>query len=163
MNFVKSRLEQTPATWKIVANQTMVMRTVYPGGDYIGFDSWQGYPRERTELLRYLRTRNIDGVVFVTGDIHTFVAGDVRIGDNDTNPVATEFVAGSVTSWGLGEGGGGIVPGADPRNPKIPAEHHRLLRGSNPWVKDADFDHHGYGVVEAGGRAFAARSNGLRA
>ena len=41
------------------------------------------------------------------------------------------------------------MPGANPRNPQTPQSIIDLLRGSNPWVKDADFDHHGYGVVEA--------------
>ena len=150
MNFVKKRLDDSPATWKILANQAMAMRTVYPGGDYIGFDPWQGYPRERTELLQHIRNRKISDVVFITGDIHTFIAGDVRIGDNDPTPVATEFVGGSITSQGLGEGGGGVVPGANPRNPKTPQGIIDLLRSANPWVKDADFDHHGYGLVEAG-------------
>ncbi|MGI8846224.1 MAG: alkaline phosphatase D family protein [Thermoleophilaceae bacterium] len=90
MNYVKSRLRRSPAAWKVIANQVMVMKTIYPGGDYIGFDSWQGYPRERHELLDYIRTRKIDDVVFITGDIHTFIAGDVRIGDDDRIPVATE-------------------------------------------------------------------------
>jgi alkaline phosphatase D len=149
MNSVKSRLQKSPAAWKLIANQVMVMKTIYPGGNYIGFDSWQGYPRERTELLNHIKNRKIDDVVFLTGDIHTFIAGDVRIGDNDKKPVATEFVGGSISSQGLGEGGGGVVPGADPRNPKTPQGIIDLLRSANPWVKDADFDHHGYALVEA--------------
>ena len=47
MGFVKKRLASSPAAWKVMANQVMVMPTIYPGGDYIGFDSWQGYPQER--------------------------------------------------------------------------------------------------------------------
>lgn len=149
MGFVKKRLNRTPAAWKVIANQTMAMRTNFPGGKYIGFDSWQGYPRERRDLLQFLRSRKIKDVVFITGDIHTFIAGDVRIKDDDKRPVATEFVGGSITSQGLGEGGGGLVPGADPRNPKTPQGIIDLLRGANPWVKDAEFDHHGYALVTA--------------
>jgi phosphodiesterase/alkaline phosphatase D-like protein len=100
--------------WKVIANLVMVMPTIYPGGRYIGFDSWQGYPRERRALLRHLRRGRIEDVVFVTGDIHTFVAGDVRVDPDDRSPVATEVVGGSVTSPGLGEGRGGVLPGADP-------------------------------------------------
>jgi len=153
MSFVKDRLTNTPAAWKVVANQTMVMNTRYPGGGYIGFDSWQGYPHERRELLTHIRRRRIRDVVFVTGDIHTFVAGDVRVDNGDSRPVATEFVGGSITSIGLGEGGGGILPGADPYNPKTPDGVIELLRSENPWVRDADFDHHGYGLVTAGPKA----------
>lgn len=154
MGFVKRRLRSSPAAWKVLANQTMVERTVFPGGQYIGFDSWQGYPRERRELLTHLRRKQIEDVVFVTGDIHTFIAGDVRIDDRDRRPVATEFVGGSITSQGLGEGGGGLVPGADPRNPDTPEEIKDLLREANPWVLDADFDHHGYGLAVAGPKDF---------
>jgi alkaline phosphatase D len=64
--------------------------------------------------------------------------------------VATEFVGGSITSPGLGEGGGDVVPGANPRNPKTPQAIIDLLLKTNPWVKNADPDHHGYGLVEAG-------------
>ena len=154
MGFLKKRLASTPAAWKVIANQTMVERTIFPDGRYIGFDSWQGYNRERQELLGHIRKRDIEDVVFVTGDIHTFIAGDVRINDKDKKAVATEFVGGSITSQGLGEGGGGIVPGANPRNPKTPKSIIDLLRSSNPWVKDADFDHHGYGLVVASRDSF---------
>jgi alkaline phosphatase D len=155
MAFVKKRLTESNAAWKVIANQVMVMPTIYPGGQYIGFDSWQGYPGERRELLQHIRRRRVDGVVFVTGDIHTFVAGDVRVDPDDRRPVATEFVGGSVTSVGLGEGGGGILPGADPYNPRTPQSIVDLLRSTNPWAADADFDHHGYGLVSANQRSLA--------
>ena len=41
------------------------------------------------------------------------------------------------------------APGADPFNPKTPQAITDLLLQSNPWVKGADTDHHGYGVVKA--------------
>ena len=155
MGFVKKRLASSPAAWKVMANQVMVMPTIYPGGDYIGFDSWQGYPQERRELLQHVRRKKIEDVVFVTGDIHTFIAGDVRVDNEDRKPVATEFVGGSISSPGLGEGGGGILPGADPSNPNTPESIIDLLRSTNPWAADAEFDHHGYGLVEATRKGFS--------
>jgi alkaline phosphatase D len=158
MNFVKSRLSRSPATWKVIANQTMIMNTIYPGGRYIGFDSWQGYVAERQELLQHIKDRSIRNVVFVTGDIHTLIAGDVRIdGSKPETVVATEFVGGSITSQGLGEGGGGVIPGADPFNPNTPQAIRDLLYQSNPWVKDADTDHHGYGLATVGRSTFGCR------
>jgi alkaline phosphatase D len=155
MDFVKERLAQSDAAWKVIANQVTVMPTIYPGGQYIGFDFWQGYPGERQELLQHIRRRRIKDVVFVTGDIHTFVAGDVLVDPDDRRPVATEFVGASITSPGLGEGGGGILPGADPNNPNTPQSIVDLLRSTNPWAVDADFDHHGYGLVTANQRSLA--------
>ena len=96
-------------------------------------------------------------MVFVTGDIHTFVAGDVRVDNDDKGPVATEFVGGSISSPGLGEGGGGILPGADPYNPKTPEAIIDLLKSNNPWAVDAEFDHHGYGLVEATQKSFSCK------
>ena len=154
MDYVKRRLASSGAAWKVIGNQVMIMPTIYPGGDYIGFDSWQGYPGERRELLSHIRRKRIEDVVFVTGDIHTFVSGDVRVENEDTRPVATEFVAGSITSPGLGEGGGGVLPGGNPDNPNTPESIIDLLRSANPWARDADFDHHGYGLVKASKNGF---------
>ena len=53
------------------------MPTMVLGGSNFTYDTWQGYPREREELLTHIRDEKIDDVVFVTGDIHTFIAGDV--------------------------------------------------------------------------------------
>jgi alkaline phosphatase D len=157
MSFLKNGLKNSKARWKVIANEVMIMNTIYPGGKYIGFDSWQGYVAERTELLQHIKANSIKDVVFVTGDIHTLIAGDVRIDGKDSEAVATEFVGGSITSQGLGEGGGGIIPGADPHNPKTPESIRQLLFDSNPWVKDADTDHHGYGLVSAKPAGFSCK------
>jgi alkaline phosphatase D len=149
MRFVKKRLTGSRAAWKVLANQVMIERTFYPGGSVINFDSWMGYPRERQDLLGHIKRKKIEDVVFVTGDIHTFIAGDVRLRDTDRRPIATEFVGGSISAQGLGEGGGGILPGADPFNPKTPQPIIDALKAANPWVENADFDHHGYGLAEA--------------
>jgi alkaline phosphatase D len=157
MNFLKSRLRDSPARWKVIANEVMIMNTIYPGGRYIGFDSWQGYMAERNELLDLIRNERVQNVVFVTGDIHTLIAGDVWRDGTNRQTLATEFVGGSVTSQGLGEGGGNIIPGADPNNPRTPQSIKDLLFDANPWVKDADTDHHGYGLVNASNNGFNCR------
>ena len=78
MNWLKSQLKSSKAAWKVMANEVMIMPTRVLGGAFFGFDSWQGYPQEREELLTHIRDRQIKDVVFVTGDIHTFIAGDVQ-------------------------------------------------------------------------------------
>ena len=132
MNFVKKRLASSGAAWKVVANQLMIMRTYFPGGDIINFDSWMGYPTERKELVGHIKSKKIKDVVFITGDIHTFVAGDVRLNDTDKRALATEFVGGSVSAPGLGEGGGGVLPAADPFNPKTPEGIINVLKDGQP-------------------------------
>ncbi|HKE79514.1 MAG TPA: alkaline phosphatase D family protein [Solirubrobacteraceae bacterium] len=153
MNWLKGQLSASKAAWKVLANEVMIMPTKVLGGSFYTFDSWQGYPQEREELLTHIRDRQIKDVVFVTGDIHTFVNGDVRTNMGDGDTVAVEFVGGSITSQGLGEtdlnaGGGTIIKGND-ANPHTDPALLEALKGINPWIDSADTDHHGYGKVVA--------------
>jgi len=153
MDWLKNGLETSRANWKFMASETMVMPAKVLGGRYVSFDSFQGYPQEREELLQHIKTKSVDDVVFLTGDIHTFIAGDVRTQMGEGENVALEFVGGSITSVGLGEsdldaGGGVIIKGND-ANPNTDPAIINALRGENPWVDQADFDHHGYGKVVA--------------
>lgn len=153
MGWAKSRLSSSDASWKIIGNEMMIMPAKVTGGAFYTFDNWQGYPTEREELLSHIDRRGIDDVVFVTGDIHTFIAGDVRRDMGAGKSVALEFVGGSITSAGLGEidldvGGGVKIQGND-ANPNTPPAFIDTLRGINPWVDIADFDHHGYGRATA--------------
>lgn len=154
MDFIKSRLAASKAQWKVMANEVTIMPTRVLGGANYTYDTWLGYPREREELLTHIRDQQIKDVVFVTGDIHTFIAGDVRTGDGSTgDTVATELVGGSITSQSLGEldldAGGGVTIKGNDANPKTDPNVIGALRSVNPQVDNADFDHHGFGAVKA--------------
>ena len=145
MNWVKDQLRSSDAVWKVMANELMVMPAKVLGGAFFTFDNWQGYPREREELLTFIRDRQINDVVFVTGDIHTFIAGDVRTAMGEGDLVGLEFVGGSITSLNLGESdipaGGGVTIEGNDANPSTDPAIIEALRGFNPWVDAADFDH----------------------
>jgi alkaline phosphatase D len=161
MNWLKGALDKSTAKWKVMANEVTIMPTRVlgtPPANYT-YDNWLGYPQEREELLTHIRDQRINDVVFVTGDIHTFIAGDVRTGDGSTGEtVATELVGGSITSQSLGEttldaGGGTKIQGNDSKPATAPALID-ALRGINPQVDNADFDHHGFGSVTASPSGF---------
>jgi alkaline phosphatase D len=158
MKWAKRQLSASKAAWKVIGNEVMMMPAKVTAGAYHEFDSWHGYPTEREELLTHIQRRGIEDVVFVTGDLHTFIGGDVRTNMGDGETVALEFVGGSITSQNLGEsdlaiGGGQVLPGND-QNPNTPQSIIDALRGINPWVDQADFDHHGFGLVEVSRRGF---------
>ena len=158
LNWAKRRLSASKATWKIIGSETLMMPAKVTSGAYYGFDSWQGYPQEREELLAHIRDQRIDDVVFITGDIHLFLAGDVRTNLGNGESVAVEFVGGSITSTNFGEmtidaGGGVVIPGND-ANPHTSPAVIDALRAFNPWIDQADFDHHGYGLVRASRTGF---------
>jgi alkaline phosphatase D len=162
MAWVKKQLSASKANWKVMGNELTMMPTKVLGGSFFGFDSWQGYPKERAELLKHIDKNKIKNVVWNTGDIHTFIVGDVKLdgagktaGDKLGTGKSTgvEFVAGSVTSTCLGETdlpagtlkGEPVIIKGDDANPNTPESIIKILRGINTWVEDADFDHHGYG------------------
>ncbi len=153
MAWAKDRLASSPAAWKVVGNELTMMPTKVLGDSFYTFDGWQGYPREREELLGHIKAKGVKDVVFVTGDIHTFIAGDVRTDMGKGEGVALEFVGGSISMTSLGEtdldaGGGTVIKGNDAK-PATPPALIDALRGINPWVDAADFDHHGYGRIVA--------------
>ncbi|MBI5106061.1 MAG: alkaline phosphatase D family protein [Solirubrobacterales bacterium] len=162
MGYVKDALASSKAAWKVLCNEVTMMPTRVLGGSNYTYDTWLGYPRERAELLQHIKDKSIKDVVFVTGDIHTFIAGDVRDGDGSNGQtLATEFVGGSITSQSLGEtdidAGGGVVIKGNDANPKTDPGLINALRGFNPHVDNADFDHHGFGEATLTANAFTCQ------
>jgi alkaline phosphatase D len=158
MRWLKSELQASKAAWKVIGNEVMIMPAKVTGDAFVEYDSWQGYPGEREELLGHIDRKKIRDVVFVTGDIHTFIAGDVKTQGGLGKSVALEFVGGSITSTNFGEidlpiGSGQVLKGNDAA-PKTDPAIIDALRGINPWVDQAEFDHHGFGLVKATPRSF---------
>jgi alkaline phosphatase D len=157
-SFLEGRLSASDAAWKVVGGQSLMMPNRVHDGQFTRFDSWQGYPQEREHLLQHILQTGIQDVVFISGDVHTFIAGDVCTGMGSGAPVAPEFAAGSVTSGSVGEvnyrmPGRQLIPGnyAEPSTPPEVMAHYR---GLNPWFDQLDLDRHGYGVVTASQSAF---------
>jgi len=136
----KRELQASPARWKVVANQVMIMSLdLVPGvSSALNPDAWDGYGRERREILGHLRSSATRDVTFITGDIHTFFAGNVHANGRFTGPrVATEFVGGSVTSAGIED----IVGQPGVTEPAV--------RAANPHLRYTEHRSRGYGVLEA--------------
>ncbi len=157
LTFLKQRLKSSTATWKVIANEAMMMNTKFGAGTDFNLDDWTGYQAQRAEVLTYIRDNAIANVISIVGDIHTFAAGDLRINDGDASAVGTEFVGGSISSQGLGDGG--LKASVGIGDAKTPFPHtdkgiYDILLGANPWLTNGDIDHHGYGRVKADGAGF---------
>src|SRR5215218_912669 len=138
LEWFKSRLVGAPTTWKLWATELMVMATRLAPGVPAQVDSWDGYGYERKQILDHILDNNVQNVVAVTGDIHTFFAGTAyTTGDQATGRAAfPEFVGGSATSTGLPESTG------------ISPDGLKVLAAVNPHIKFYDFINRGYGVME---------------
>jgi alkaline phosphatase D len=147
LDWLKNGLQGSPASWKLIGNQLMIMPFQLGGGIKVEVDSWQGYPYQRTELLSHIHDKAISDVVFLTGDIHTFFAGEVRRDGTDGPPVAVEFVGGSTTSPGtaqtIAHQAGGVLP-PDLVGPLSNAGVPAL----NPWMTYANTRAHGCAFLE---------------
>jgi alkaline phosphatase D len=146
--WLKNELASSRAAWKIVGNQVMIMALDIPARSTINPDQWDGYAAERRELLEFAQARGIRDISFLTGDIHTFFAGNVTpsgregVPAQDGTPAATEFVGGSVTSKGLEE----QIPSEGPVSGPLTENG---VRANNPHIVQANLSRRGYGVLEA--------------
>jgi phosphodiesterase/alkaline phosphatase D-like protein len=103
-------------------------------------DQWDGYPREREQLLHRLReSRN---VVFLSGDVHTAWAIELKLNPVDPRepPVAVEFITPSVTSENLDE--------KVDATPRERAEIAKRLGIACPHVRGVDLCGHGWTLVD---------------
>ncbi|HEX2051202.1 MAG TPA: alkaline phosphatase D family protein [Actinomycetota bacterium] len=154
-------LRSSRAAWRVVANGVM-WGQVYTGldegeiGDALAEisvltkkehgpapDQWDGYPAERERLFALLRDEGVEDVVFVSGDVHSAWAMDLksRADERDEHPVGVEFVTPSITSENLDD-----HMHTDPRTVSIGVE--RQIVEENPHIHWVELDSHGYVVVE---------------
>lgn len=134
----KKAVPTSDARWKLWASELMVMSVDAPAGQAAILDSWDGYQAERGEILTHWRGQGVDNLVVLTGDIHTFFAGDLTTtGRQGGDPVGVELVGGSATSLGLPE-----YLNVDS------AVLEALAAANDPHVKYYDFDRRGYAVID---------------
>jgi len=100
-------LSGSRARWKALAQQIMVMDLDRAEGEAVGYnlDSWAGYNVPRGRLLRHIRDRRIENTIVLTGDEHQHYAGELHLDGRAPEglPIATEFVATSISSGGNGQ------------------------------------------------------------
>ncbi len=127
------------ANWKLWGSEVMLMSLDLPKGSPALVDAWDGYAAERQEILEGFIASGVDNLVALTGDIHTFIAGNMTTtGRDDGQPAGVELVGGSTTSLGLPEFLG--VPSSS---------LYPLAEPNDPHIKYVEFDARGYAVVTA--------------
>jgi alkaline phosphatase D len=92
--YLKTRLLNSPATWKLIASSTPVQSLLA-----LPYDRWEGFAAERRELLQFIRDNGIRNVVFLSADFHGNVFGEVRVDPfADDGSVAYEAVVGPIAT-----------------------------------------------------------------
>ena len=147
LEWLKRGLRNSAATWRLVGNQLMIMSLELAQGAQITKDSWDGYGVERRELMSYIASNGIPNVSFLTGDIHTFFAGDVGVDGRGPESYATEFVVGSITSLGVPETVQGATGAPLTREQIVLLSNN--LKTTNPHLRYTEQKSRGYGILEA--------------
>lgn len=163
LGWLESGLKNSGSQWKLVGNPVMIAPVLIPPlpneirdaiidteglfpveGVQYNTDQWDGYTRERHNLLEFMADHGIQDTVFLTGDIHSAWACDIPMNPGTyplSTTVATELVCTSVTSNNLKD-----ITGTPARTTSVVVED--LVKGVNRHVRYLDFDNHGYSVLE---------------
>jgi alkaline phosphatase D len=150
-----NQVTQSPATWKLWANEVMLMQLKAAGLIFVNLDQWDGYPKERSYILRTVRDANVKNFVALTGDLHTFLAGYLKPDFNNLfqSPVGVELMVGSISSANLAEE---LTSAVHLPSAPVPAKNFGLppnaldpmIRLNNPHIRYWNSSTHGYGILD---------------
>lgn len=97
---LKNVLLESDATWRIIINEVAISEVFV-----LPYDRWEGYAAERQELLNFIIDNKIKNVVFLTGDLHANIIGDVRLNTfTAPTPIAKEIIVGPIAQVTFFEG-----------------------------------------------------------
>jgi alkaline phosphatase D len=135
---VKRAVPAGKARWNLFTSETMMMALDSTPGQHVNQDQWDGYSAEREEILTAFLAAGVQNFVVLSGDLHTFIAGNLTTtGEATGTPVGVELLGGSATSFGLPEETGISA-----------ASLEALLPSADPHIVFGDFVHHGYCVID---------------
>lgn len=104
-HWLMDQLGKTRATWNILAQQTLMMpyrrrdeaHPEQPLGQF-SIDTWSGYPATRERILARWQEARVSNPLVVSGDIHSFVSGELYAERQPGKSIAPEFVGGAISS-----------------------------------------------------------------
>jgi alkaline phosphatase D len=148
------QVTRSTATWKLWANEVMLMQLKIAGFIYVDLDQWDGYGKERQSLLRTIQNTGVKNFIALTGDLHTFLAGYLRSNFDNilSSPMGIELMVGSISSANLAES---IESAIDLPSSPLPAKQFGvppnalgpLIRANNPHIHYWDSSTHGYALL----------------
>lgn len=145
LKWLQDGVSSSKARWKVIGNQVIYsyLNWGYEPNFTINMDSWDGYPEEQEVIADFIRTDEIDNIVFVTGDTHSSWAFEVAVDPfTDYDPLtsegafAVEFGAPSINSANANEN--------YPEDSVVVHEQRIVNSKINPHLKYADLRRHGF-------------------
>lgn len=160
-------LDNSTAKWKLIGQQVIFSELVVGWAnpldrlktENILLDIWDGYPVERQKIMDYFQEKEMENIVFLTGDFHSAFAFEVTANptlsttynpETSEGAVAVEFVTPSITSANFDE------YTTRYRSRKFEECLNKPCGGfpffnktnPNPHIKYADLDRHGFIILD---------------
>jgi alkaline phosphatase D len=142
------------ATWKLWGNEVLnaALKVSNAGEEafYVNYDAWDGYEHERLTLMGELHRHDVDNVVALTGDMHSYIAAYLKLDykdaqqseyHSDDGRVGVELMTPAVSSDNLADSG--LFPPA-----RQEEAFNEAAQSQNPHVEWINSNNYGYSVVE---------------
>ncbi len=81
-SWLGSALAHTKAQWNVIAQDVLMAqyKEIQNGVEGFWTDDWDGYPANRTRLLKRIADTRVSNPVVIGGDVHSFFANDLKLG-----------------------------------------------------------------------------------
>lgn len=145
------------ANWKLMGNQTffgqLALTLLGTNLAPINVDAWDGYAAERRLICDLLRQNKVNNFVVATGDLHTYIASQIKRDYGNLNPfdghnhVGVEFMTPAVTSSNIGELlSQGMT--TEQKTALVNGLSKTVVQLNNPHIRFFDSTQHGYSTLE---------------
>lgn len=97
--WLMDQMKSSDAQWNIIASSVMMTKFDMKHNQqlYQYLQSWDGYPAQRNEILKFIKDNLISNPICISGDIHSSLVSYIK--DHDTNEIIMpEFVGTSISS-----------------------------------------------------------------
>jgi len=141
-----SKLSEEGFSWKVWANEVQFVQSTIDGL-FGSTDAWDGYSGERWQILEFLKAKNMDNLVILTGDRHAFLAAEVpdRFVGDYKKVLGAEFMTGAISSVNASESERWK---RDLPQYKTVDEITSAELSQNPWIKFLNQKTWGYSLLE---------------
>lgn len=105
LKWLENSILNSNTIWNLIGNQVLVAQIIFgQKNDYVSFDQWNGYPKDRTRFLNFISKHPQKNIIITTGNVHDAYHFELLHGKDEKSGklIAHEFAPGSVSSGNTG-------------------------------------------------------------
>lgn len=141
LNWLEKSINEKDTKWNLIGNQVLVARQYLEQDvNYISYDQWTGYPKDRSRFLKLIKENPSKNVIITTGNMHDAFHFEILDSKDERsgNLIAHELLPGSVSS------GNSFVK----KSKEELEDYKEKLEDYNPHLKWFDLIKHSFIIIE---------------